>query len=131
MVPAVFLIDGSTKDDWLEALLFAVAVGVGLTPKMLPMIITVNLAKGAIAKSRAKVIVNTKGRDPCRRKRSAARSATRHIPCQAQTDLTCRAVARLRGDGWSAPRSIASAGCSWPGVAPLPGEGAGGVDAPA
>ena len=49
MVPAVFLINGFTKHDWLQALLFAVAVAVGLTPEMLPMIVTVNLAKGAIA----------------------------------------------------------------------------------
>ena len=53
MVPLVFLINGLTKDDWLEALLFAVAVAVGLTPEMLPMIVTVNLAKGALAMSRA------------------------------------------------------------------------------
>jgi Mg2+-importing ATPase len=57
MVPAVFLINGFTKHDWLEALLFAVAVAVGLTPEMLPMIVTVNLAKGAIAMSYKKVIV--------------------------------------------------------------------------
>lgn len=57
MVPLVFLINGITKHDWLEALMFAVAVGVGLTPEMLPMIVTVNLAKGAMAMSRAKVIV--------------------------------------------------------------------------
>ncbi|MFD2366444.1 magnesium-translocating P-type ATPase [Pseudoduganella sp. GCM10020061] len=57
MVPLVLLINGVTKNDWLEALLFAVAVGVGLTPEMLPMIVTVNLAKGALAMSRAKVIV--------------------------------------------------------------------------
>jgi len=57
MVPAVFLINGLTKHDWLEALLFAVAVAVGLTPEMLPMIVTVNLAKGAIAMSRKQVIV--------------------------------------------------------------------------
>lgn len=57
MVPAVFLINGLTKHDWLEALLFAVAVAVGLTPEMLPMIVTVNLAKGAIAMSGKKVIV--------------------------------------------------------------------------
>src|ERR1019366_1143025 len=48
MVPLVFLINGFTKGDWLEALMFAVAVAVGLTPEMLPMIVTVNLAKGAI-----------------------------------------------------------------------------------
>jgi Mg2+-importing ATPase len=57
MVPAVFLINGLTKHDWLEALLFAVAVAVGLTPEMLPMIVTVNLAKGAIAMSHKKMIV--------------------------------------------------------------------------
>jgi len=57
MVPLVFLINGLTKHDWLEALLFALAVAVGLTPEMLPMIVTVNLAKGALAMSRAKVIV--------------------------------------------------------------------------
>src|SRR5215468_10841874 len=57
MVPTVFLINGLTKHDWLEALLFALAVAVGLTPEMLPMIVTVNLAKGAMAMSRKKVIV--------------------------------------------------------------------------
>ena len=57
MAPAVFLINGLTKHDWIEALLFSVAVAVGLTPEMLPMIVTVNLAKGAIAMSREKVIV--------------------------------------------------------------------------
>ena len=57
MVPAVFLINGFTKGDWLQALLFAVAVAVGLTPEMLPMIVTMNLAKGAMAMSRRKVIV--------------------------------------------------------------------------
>ncbi|WP_296708201.1 magnesium-translocating P-type ATPase [Rhodoblastus sp.] len=57
MAPAVFLINGLNKHDWLEALLFAVAVAVGLTPEMLPMIVTVNLAKGAMAMSREKVIV--------------------------------------------------------------------------
>jgi len=57
MVPLVFLINGITKHDWLEALLFAVAVAVGLTPEMLPMIVTVNLAKGAMVMSRVKVIV--------------------------------------------------------------------------
>ncbi len=57
MVPLVFLINVVTKHDWLEALMFAVAVGVGLTPEMLPMIVTVNLAKGALAMSRVKVIV--------------------------------------------------------------------------
>jgi P-type Mg2+ transporter len=57
MVPAVFLINGLTKHNWLEAFLFAMAVAVGLTPEMLPMIVTVNLSKGALAMSRKKVIV--------------------------------------------------------------------------
>ena len=57
MAPLVFLINGLTKGNWLQALLFATAVAVGLTPEMLPMIVTVNLAKGAIAMSRRKVIV--------------------------------------------------------------------------
>src|ERR1039457_6494895 len=57
MVPAVFLINGLCKHDWLEAFLFAMAVAVGLTPEMLPMIVTVNLSKGALAMARKKVIV--------------------------------------------------------------------------
>ena len=57
MVPAVFLINGFTKGSWFEALLFAVAVAVGLTPEMLPMIVMMNLAKGSLAMSRKKVIV--------------------------------------------------------------------------
>ncbi len=57
MAPVVFLINGLTKGNWVEALLFATAVAVGLTPEMLPMIVTVNLAKGALAMSRRKVIV--------------------------------------------------------------------------
>jgi P-type Mg2+ transporter len=57
MVPAVFLINGLTKGNWLEALLFAVAVAVGLTPEMLPMIVTVNLAKGGMAMAKKQVIV--------------------------------------------------------------------------
>src|SRR5450631_3168705 len=57
MVPAVFLINGLSKHNWLEAFLFAMAVAVGLTPEMLPMIVTVNLSKGAMAMARKKVIV--------------------------------------------------------------------------
>ena len=57
MAPLVFIINGLTKHDWVEALLFAVAVAVGLTPEMLPMIVTVNLARGAIVMSRKRVIV--------------------------------------------------------------------------
>jgi Mg2+-importing ATPase len=57
MVPVIFLINGFTKGDWMQALLFGVAIAVGLTPEMLPMIITANLARGAVAMSGHKVIV--------------------------------------------------------------------------
>lgn len=57
MVPLVLLINGLTKGDWTEALLFALSVAVGLTPEMLPMIVTATLAKGAVFLSRKKVIV--------------------------------------------------------------------------
>jgi Mg2+-importing ATPase len=57
MVPVVFLINGLTKGDWTEAFMFGVAIAVGLTPEMLPMIVTANLARGAIAMSYRKVIV--------------------------------------------------------------------------
>ena len=57
MVAVVFLIVGITKHNWPEALLFALSVAVGLTPEMLPMIVTVNLSKGAMAMSKKKVIV--------------------------------------------------------------------------
>jgi Mg2+-importing ATPase len=57
MVPTVFIINGLSKHNWLDAFLFSLAVAVGLTPEMLPMIVTVNLAKGALAMSRKKVIV--------------------------------------------------------------------------
>lgn len=57
MVPLVFLINGLTKGNWLEALLFGIAIAVGLTPEMLPMIVTANLAKGAVNMSKRKVIV--------------------------------------------------------------------------
>src|SRR5512143_3511222 len=57
MVPAVFLINGLSKHNWLEAFLFAMAVAVGLTPEMLPMIVTVNLSNGALVMARKKVIV--------------------------------------------------------------------------
>ncbi len=57
MVLLVFLIVGLTKHSWVDALLFGLAVAVGLTPEMLPMIVTVNLAKGAMSMSRKKAIV--------------------------------------------------------------------------
>lgn len=57
MVPLVFVINGLTKGNWTEAFFFAIAVAVGLTPEMLPMIVTVCLSKGALAMSRQKVIV--------------------------------------------------------------------------
>jgi Mg2+-importing ATPase len=57
MVPMVLLINGFTKGDWLQALLFALSVAVGLTPEMLPMIVTSTLAKGAVLLSSRKVVV--------------------------------------------------------------------------
>ncbi|MFA5803271.1 MAG: magnesium-translocating P-type ATPase [Melioribacteraceae bacterium] len=57
MVPLVFLINGFTKHNWHEAFFFAMAVAVGLTPEMLPMIVTVCLSKGAMAMSKKKVIM--------------------------------------------------------------------------
>lgn len=57
MAPVVLILNGLTKGDWLNAALFAVSVAVGLTPEMLPMIVTACLAKGAVAMSKKKVIV--------------------------------------------------------------------------
>jgi Mg2+-importing ATPase len=57
MAPLVLLINGFTKHDWVQAMLFAMSIAVGLTPEMLPMIVTSTLAKGAVLLSRRKVIV--------------------------------------------------------------------------
>jgi len=57
MVPLVFLINGLTKHNWHEAFFFSIAIAVGLTPEMLPMIVSVCLSKGALAMSKKKVIV--------------------------------------------------------------------------
>jgi Mg2+-importing ATPase len=57
MVPIVFFVNGFTKGDWFQAFMFALSVAVGLTPEMLPMIVTTNLAKGAVAMARKKTIV--------------------------------------------------------------------------
>ena len=57
LTPLVFLINGFLKGDWKQAFFFALAVAVGLTPEMLPMVVTVCLSKGAIAMGRKKVIV--------------------------------------------------------------------------
>ena len=57
MVPVVFVINGLTDGDWLEAGVFALSVGVGLTPEMLPMIITASLAKGSIIMAKEKVVI--------------------------------------------------------------------------
>ncbi|MCL1886245.1 MAG: cation-transporting P-type ATPase, partial [Dehalococcoidia bacterium] len=57
MVPVVLFVNGFTKGDWLQAFLFALSVAVGLTPEMLPMIVSANLAKGAASMSKKKVIV--------------------------------------------------------------------------
>lgn len=61
MVPVVFLINGVTKGEWGSAFLFAISVAVGLTPEMLPVIMTSTLAKGAVSMSKRKVIVKTLG----------------------------------------------------------------------
>jgi Mg2+-importing ATPase len=57
MVPIVLLVNGFTKGDWLQAFLFSLSVAVGLTPEMLPMIVTSTLARGAVQLSRRKVVV--------------------------------------------------------------------------
>ena len=57
MVPIVFVITGLSKGDWRQALLFGLAVAVGLTPEMLPLVVTVSLARGALAMARQQVIV--------------------------------------------------------------------------
>ena len=57
MVPVVLFINGFTKGDWMEAVLFALSIAVGLTPEMLPMIVTTCLAKGAVAMSKEKTII--------------------------------------------------------------------------
>ena len=57
MVPVVLFLNGFTKGNWMEAVLFAISVAVGLTPEMLPMIVTTSLAKGALEMSRQKVII--------------------------------------------------------------------------
>lgn len=61
MVPVVFLINGLTKGDWPNAFLFAISIAVGLTPEMLPVIMTSTLAKGAVSMSKHQVIVRTLG----------------------------------------------------------------------
>lgn len=61
IVPIVFLINGLVKGDWAGALLFAISIAVGLTPEMLPVIMTSTLAKGAVSMSKHKVIVRTLG----------------------------------------------------------------------
>ncbi len=57
MVPIVFLINGFTKGNWSDALLFALAVAVGVTPEMMPMIVSANLARGSVSMAKKKVIV--------------------------------------------------------------------------
>lgn len=61
MVPIVLFLNGFTKGDWMQAFLFAISVAVGLTPEMLPMIVSANLARGAVAMSKEKVIVKQLG----------------------------------------------------------------------
>ena len=61
IIPIIFIINGVIKNDWLQALLFAVSIAVGLTPEMLPVIMTSTLAKGAVEMSKHKVIVRDLG----------------------------------------------------------------------
>ncbi|HNS39215.1 MAG TPA: magnesium-translocating P-type ATPase [Promineifilum sp.] len=61
IIPIVFLINGIAKNDWSSALLFSISIAVGLTPEMLPVIMTSTLAKGAVTMSRHQVIVRTLG----------------------------------------------------------------------
>lgn len=57
MFPVVLVLNWVTKGDFETSFFFAIAVAVGLTPEMLPMIVNANLAKGAVALSKEKVIV--------------------------------------------------------------------------
>ena len=57
MIPAVLLLNGFVKGDWLNAALFAISIAIGLTPEMLPVIVTTCLARGAVAMSRRRVIM--------------------------------------------------------------------------
>ncbi|MCO6025738.1 magnesium-translocating P-type ATPase [Prevotella cerevisiae] len=95
MIPFVFLINGFTKGDWLQAFLFAVSVAVGLTPAMLPMIVTGNLAKGAITMSKKKTIVKDLN--------AIQNFGAMHILCTDKTGtLTCDRIVLeryLKADG--------------------------------
>ncbi len=96
MVPSVFVINGLTKGDWLEALMFALAVAVGLTPEMLPMIVTVNLAKGALAMSRKRVIV--------KRLNAIQNFGAMDVLCTDKTHLTNFIIIITRGGGGGSRR---------------------------
>jgi P-type Mg2+ transporter len=102
MVPAVFLINWIFKGDWEQAGLFAIAVAVGLTPEMLPMIVTVNLAKGALAMSKKKVIV--------KRLNSIQNFGAMNVLCTDKTGtLTADKVVLLRyvdPSGFKAPKVL-------------------------
>lgn len=57
MVPVVFFLTGFTKGNWISAFTFAISIAVGLTPEMLPMIVTTCLAKGAVSMSKKKTVI--------------------------------------------------------------------------
>ena len=61
MIPIIIIINGVTKNDWVNSILFAISIAVGLTPEMLPVIMTTTLAKGAVKMSKHKVIVKNIG----------------------------------------------------------------------
>lgn len=110
MSPLVLFINGFTKGDWMEALLFALSIAVGLTPEMLPMIVTSTLAKGAVFLSRKKVIVkrldaiqNFGAMDVlCTDKTGTLTQdkifLTRHVDVWVKNPMTC----------WSSPTSTAT-----------------------
>ena len=86
MVPVVFAINWFTKGSFFEALLFAIAVAVGLTPEMLPMIVAINLAKGALKMARKDVIVKRLNAIRTRRDRGCARTRPVHDPGQGHSE---------------------------------------------
>ena len=112
MVPLVFVINGLSKGNWFEALLFAVAVAVGLTPEMLPMIVTVNLAKGAMAMSKKRVIVkrlnaiqNFGAMDILCTDKTGTLTQDQHHP---ETGIWISAARSSMRVSWNTPISIAS-----------------------
>ncbi|WP_194918882.1 magnesium-translocating P-type ATPase, partial [Catenulispora rubra] len=57
LAPLVFVVSGVASGSWHRAFLFSVAVAVGITPEMLPVVVTTTLARGAVAMARRRVVV--------------------------------------------------------------------------